>query len=450
MSDHALLSASGAPKWVRCYGSLAMEAGLPNNSSRYADEGTAAHELADLVLNNMWPGPREDDTQVTAHDWVGHDIVIPAKDICHTVDFDMAGHVQNYVDEVRSYAGHDGYLQSETRVNYSNWLGVPEDAAWGTSDAIIVRGTELIVVDLKYGQGERVYAKDNEQLRLYALGSYNEIEAFSEIETVRMVIYQPRVADGITEDVISLADLKMWARTTAAMAAQHALRLHELVTENVAATDGVSDDELMAKVLPELTPGDKQCRWCRAKARCPALAGEVVNVVSNNFVNLDELQGKPLAKALSAAINVSTLSNVELSDKMKSVGLIEAWLKDIRATVEAKLFAGETVPGYKIVQGKQGDRKWADDEAALKVLKRTLGAKDAVKPAAVISAPQAEKLLLKTHPAVWTKLQKLITRTPGQPSVAPESDPREALDITPSVEAFAVIEDEADDVLDLI
>ena len=116
-----------------------------------------------------------------------------------------------------------------------------------------------------------------------------------------------------------------------------------------------------------------------------------------------------------------------LAVAMSKIGLIEDWCKAIRGEVERRLLSGKPVPGYKLVEGKQGNRKWTDDgeaEAALKSMRLKL---DEMYDRKVISPTSAEKLLKKQSPKRWGTLQKHISRAPGKPSVAPSTDPRPEL-----------------------
>lgn len=49
MAKHALLSASGAHRWLLCTPSAQLEQKFPASTSAYAEEGTVAHALAELT-----------------------------------------------------------------------------------------------------------------------------------------------------------------------------------------------------------------------------------------------------------------------------------------------------------------------------------------------------------------------------------------------------------------
>lgn len=421
MSAHSKFSASAASRWLACPGSIALSEGKPDNTSGYAAWGSVAHSIADksLVLGE------------TANEFIGSKFSQDGYLI--TVDQEMVDCVQTYLDNLHEMTAGADLFESETRTNYASWLHVDADLAWGTADATAVLGTELQVHDLKTGHGVEVDAQGNEQMMLYAGGKLLEMEALGiDIETVRLVIHQPRVRKAPSEATVTRDELVQWLTGTARSGAASV----QVASNNVGTPRW---DETF------LRPGD-HCRWCRAKPTCSALRYGVTATVS------DTVPARPddfdtLAPTIEPPADTGISDADWLAACLSKVDLIEDWCKSVRAESLRRLSAGEPVPGYKLVPGKRGNRQWADPAEAEKVLREQFRLPvDKAYDLKLISPTTAEKLAKAGDigPRQWAKVIPLIVQKDGAPSVAPASDPRPAITVQPVADAFTV---QADDLV---
>lgn len=361
MSAHAKLGASNAHRWLACPGSVSAEAGMPDQTSSFAQEGTTAHELAEQAL------------------FRGPDIL----DIFY--DQEMAEHVRVYVEYVLRLANGSDSFDVETRVRYDDWV----DGGFGTADALIVRGDTLHVCDLKYGKGVRVDAQDNPQGMLYALGAWSMMSVVFDIKRVKIHIIQPRL-DHISEWEISVDALLRWAEWVKQQA------------EKTADNDA-----------PRIA-GEKQCRFCKAKASCAALKKMTEQIIMADFDDLDDLRP------------ANTLSDEEMAKALAAKPMIEAWLSAIENQVKSRLSSGDGFPGYKLVEGRS-NRQWSDEWGAAAKLVDLLGNEKAYTPPKLISPAQAEKALGKKRAG---SIADFITKPSGAPTLAQENDPRPAINVT--------------------
>lgn len=389
MTDHAIYSASAAHRWMNCAGSINAEAGLPDTSSKYADEGTAAHGFASMILENRWT-PAELDALVGIVGWDVDGTVWPLTQ-------EMADFCWDYAKLVESYA-EGGTMLIEQRVDYSRVIG--QESAFGTSDVVILKPKEIIVIDLKYGMGEEVDVVENEQLQLYALGALEAHDFVYPFEIVTMVIHQVR-----------LNSVKEWS----------------VPVDVVRAFGPKAEAAATATLAPDAprTKGAKQCRWCKAKHLCPEIVEEIDVSVIDDF------------KGIGEGFDLVVAEPDRLAYYMGMTDLVEGWVKAVRAEVERRLTVGIPVEGYKLVAGKQGDRKWVDDLEAEQALKKLRLKVDEMYTKKLITPPQLEKKLKTQRPKLWDKAQALITRSAGKPSVAPVTDTRAAITLTATPADFA-------------
>lgn len=421
---HALLSPSSAYTWVMCKASTAAQIGQPDDSSEFADDGTASHELARWCLDN--------NTDASAY--MGRIIVVNEREF--EVDDERAEYVQMYVDGIREriaaydMTGASVQMLVEQRLSIEHITG--EKGAKGTSDCVLIASwldgrAEICVIDLKYGRGVVVEAENNYQGMLYAAAALNEHESFFNFNTVRIVIHQVRLSPP-SEWELSVDALTAWIDDVAKPAAETAM----LYVEGAAT---------FPAALTDYNPGEKQCKFCKAKAVCPALAAHVEATIDADFEEIADQADIESKGAIAPIVGAADLLNNErLGVIYESLDLIDSWAKAVRGRIEYELLAGNAVPGTKLVQGRKGHRKWLSTDEAEALLKSMRLKTDQMYNFKVISPTQADKLLSKESPRRWKKIEALITQPNGSPSVAPESDKRPALVIAPIVDDFEILD----------
>lgn len=391
-----IFSASALERIFACPGSAVLAADAERTSTQYSAWGTACHAVAADALKN-------------GDHVLGelHNTLITADDFEFKVDDEMVEVARAYVHYVRDVAGPDGTILVEQRVQFDQHLGVPaEHEAFGTADAIVVRGDEMIVADLKAGRGVEVEVQGNPQLHAYALGALEIAEAVADIRRVRLAIVQPR-AGGIKEHDLSADELRAWARDHAAPACRKVLQ-------------AVADFS-----VGHLQPGEKQCKFCPAKPQCPALR----DAVADTTLGFTPASPDEFAEAGVSAADEHSPADW-LAAVLGKVDLIEDWCKSVREEAHRRLQAGLPVPGYKLVAGKRGARAWVDASKAEEMLRKQFRLTiEQAYDLKLISPTSAEKLAKAgaLGPRQWATLQELVHQPDGKPHVAPDSDPRPAL-----------------------
>ena len=376
-SGHALLAPSAAHRWLECPASVPFGLQFPDGeTSVYAEEGTLAHAAAECILRD---------------DKAGLDSV-KRKILAGNFDPEIPEKVRKYTDYVTALRDSvHGELFVEQRLALTAITG--EEGAKGTSDAVILAPGELYVIDLKYGQGDKIDAPENPQLLIYAAAAYQAF-SFADIERVTVAIVQPRL-DHVSEWALDLSDL---------------LARADDVRKKAAAVLAMKD---AAPEVWEYHPGLKTCKYCKARSSCRALAEACLTVAGV------EILEKSKTPRLVAA---------EIGKILEALPMIEKWGDTMRETALSELMAGRDVPGWKLVAGRAGPRKWADEKAAEKLLtgwKIPTASRYVKKLISPTGAESLQKGGMITSEQ-FAELMPLITRTPAAPALAPADDKRPA------------------------
>lgn len=407
MSAHAVLAPSGASQWSSCFAAPAMQLGMPESSSEHAAEGTAMHEVGELALS----------TEGDVFDMVGQSFLgDKSKDLWFELTAESAKTLNNgYIIPVRQLA--EGYtLLVEERLPISHITG--EKDARGTSDTVILAPRLLIIADLKWGMGVQVDAEENEQLVMYALAAYEQYRLVHEFDEVLLIVFQPRL-DHISEWRIPLSQL---------LEIGERLKQAAKVATDLMTFAMINGEDAIP--LNMFKPSEDNCRWCKRKTTCDAARNHVLSNVFDDFdveVPLEEmLTSERFEKAI---VEVRKKDNDKIAFLMGVVGMIQAWCKAVIAHGEAEIHAGRTVPGYKLVMGKQGNRAWTFEDAAAHALRSLEFKPDQIYEHKLISPTAAEKLFNGKKDERWEKMKAYITRSPASPTVVPESDKRPAIEV---------------------
>lgn len=383
--DHALLSASGASRWMNCNPSARLEELFPETTSEYAEEGTLAHEISELKLTKYTSpmGARTYNSRLKK---------LKANKLYKQ---EMDAYTDAYLEHIKELMmsfDKPAVASIEKKVDFSAY--VPE--GFGTCDFVTVYGKTLYVRDLKYGKGVPVFAENNPQLMLYSLGAYLEYSLFDDIETVNTGIVQPRL-DSISVWEISAEELVEWAEKEVKPNAERAFN-----------AEG------------NFVPG--QCTFCRAKAVCRARAEMNMELETDM-----KLKG-------------NILSNAEMGEILKRAQDVVKWVKDIENYCQQAILKGETVPGWKLVEGRSV-RTFSDTEKAFEILKDKGIAEELMYERKMLTLSQLEGAIGKKDFNDY--VGELIIKPKGKPTLVLESDKR-----APYVNDVINAEDEFEKIID--
>lgn len=398
---HARLSASESHRWMECPGSVAAIDALPpemrKRSSWYADEGTAAHALGELCLLN----------KRKARGYVGKEVA------GFDVTNEMADAVQDYLDEVADQRRR--FKKATVAVEKKFDGGWFDPDMFGTGDfSLSALFDTFIITDYKHGKGVPVEVVDNSQLKVY--GFLGAAEDDFQYDRAEFVIAQPRAPhrDGpIRRWEMPMADLKAWGFDVLKPAA----------------------DATRRPGAP-LKSGD-HCKWCPAAATCPKLVEDAAEAALKDFDGVEEWvagRGHNGGPAMEGDGDPAE----KLAAALERLPAVKAWCKSVSTTAYVATEAGMKIPGWKLVRGKEGNRKWADEKKAARAFKKAGVSADELHETTMLSPAKAEKLI-EDKAKRKALMDGLTERSEGKRTIAREDDPRPAVD---PADDFAGVEDD--------
>lgn len=420
---HAILSPSSAERWLNCPASVALCKDIPDETSVYESEGTLAHEFAEQAARCVFrheplrllyevKGKEGDDSGIPP---AANGNTPPLVWVAEPPSEEMVEAVKAYFDTlstlIKVTGGEQKFTAAEYRVNLSELTG--EKEAGGTADCVMLLGETLHIVDFKYGKGVRVEVEGNPQLLLYCIGVYDElVDMGFTIKHCALTICQPRINNTQSWPVpmdFSCPDPFHAYRTSIAERAARALALYHGAAPTA--------DDYPTPFAPNLDC----CRFCRAKGICPCMNKAVTTELASQFADVPaEIKAIPVPDTPE-----------RLAKAYSYCDLIDTWVKSVRSRVQTELREGRLVPGYKLVVGSKGKRVWASKDEAQALVKAMRLSSDEAYKKEILSPTQMEKLVKKgvIGPRQWQRFESLIVRAPATQQIAPEADPRPAIDM---------------------
>ena len=389
---HAKLSPSAAHRWWHCPGSIKASEGIENRSSIFADEGTAAHTLAEHCL---LAGGKDAEDFIGGTVSLDKGIVEPAGEDNFgrqiEITEEMADAVQVYLDHVRSImASPDVEYEVEAKLDLRAIPGME----FGTGDFCAYDGKEktLYICDYKHGKGVPVEVDDNPQLLAYALGVAARYHNRG-VKKIVLAVIQPRAPH-------PKGPVRTWTCSPADL-----LDFEADLTEAAERT-----------ALPDApVAAGEWCKFCPAAPVCPSLAAESLKIAQASFdVVTDEMELLP-PDALTAE---------QLGETLRRANVLKDWIKRVEEFAHHEATHGRIPAGFKLVM-KRATRKWKDDEVVLQQFGRW-GVKDDLFEEPSLKSPAALERLApgKNKAERAAAIESLIVKESSGTTLAPESDPR--------------------------
>ena len=370
-SGHALLSPSSAARWLNCTLAPRLEASIPDSgTSQYAIEGTIAHKACEAMAKLKFKKIKK-----TAYNTAIKDLKTEPlwnDEMINTAEL----YAEHLMEKAMSFK-HEPHISFEIKVDLTDYI--PE--GFGFCDCIMLGDDTLVITDYKHGKGVPVKAEANPQMMLYALGA--------------LKLYRPLYGDSIKKietciDQPRLGSYEIWHCT-----AEELLAWGESI-KPIAQKAYMGFGEYKAGAW---------CRFCRANGQCKAQAEQRISAVED------------------FARNPDLLTPDEISTVLKKGKELTAWYKAVEEYALELLLKGESIPDYKVVEGRSV-RAWSDQDKALDALIEAGYDRAVLYDYVPKSLAQLEKAIGAAKFA--EVVGQFIVKPQGKPALAEASDSRKA------------------------
>lgn len=398
MSDrtHALLNPSSADRFINCPPSVRLSEPYPDIETDFAMEGTLVHELIEAFIKDrlgIWNALQH----VKALERIQSHRLYKKEMLNYAYDF------KDYVLDLYSkYRSVDPSTKIfiEEEIDLSGYI--PE--GYGHNDIGFVTSDKIHIIDFKYGQGVRVEAENNSQLKVYALGIYDKVMLDRDIEEIEITVYQPRM-DNISTDVIDIETFLSWVKLVLMPAA-----------------------ELAYKGEGNFKSGP-HCKFCRVKAQCRAHAEYNLQLADEDFKD------------------VYLLSDDEIRAILDKAKVFTEWIKAVEEYALSEAVKGKKWKGLKLVEGRS-TRRYKNEAKIIKVLQEKGYTDDQIFDKTIKNLTELEAYLGKKY--FNSIFKNHIVKPQGKPTLVPLSDKRDEFALRRSAEDDFSDLDLDDDILKLI
>lgn len=373
---HVRLGASGAYRWTECLGSILGSVGISTYSSEFAREGTAGHEMAQMCLEN----------NQEAIEWIGRTID------GFEIDLDWAEAIQEFLDTCREFTkpGWTWWIEKPITLESLN----PPEEMRGIADFCAFNADlkQLVVIDLKFGKGIEVDAKDNPQLYYYALGVLLSLPPEMHVEQVIAYIVQPRIAYGqhvkpTVIDPMSLIEWSVWLLERARLALEPNAPLK----------------------------AGHWCRFCPLSGNCKEQAADAFRFAADEF-DIFTIDAETPVPQLQ---DVRTLTPQQIAGILNVAPQFRAFVGAVEEVAKEGMRRGWlTVPGWQVTEG-EGRAKFVgvDEDSIAANIQSTFG----------LTVDQIYSKKLKTPPQIRGEIANKL-RTNGLKKKEAEEDAKQLIE----------------------